>query len=128
VPESALVVGYNYKLKKEQQKNRCINCQRFLQSLYFYANSLMQKNKSYRDFHQNPNLKTFLMSYCQHTPFYYSLLRYRHIVKVFLFFYLFFCCPPTFFFIYTANQAFCSKITIKIDIQLYSLDIFVNPF
>jgi len=59
VPESALVVGYTINLKKSNKKNRCINCQRFLQSLYFYANSLMQKDKSYRDFHQNPNQNPF---------------------------------------------------------------------
>jgi len=52
----------------------------------------MQQNTDYKDFHQNPNLKHFQWAVIRVSLHLtnYSLLRYRHTVKVFLMFFLIF--------------------------------------
>jgi hypothetical protein len=89
----ALAVGYSYKIKKEQQKSRCLKLPAALLDVSVCLETvLMQQNADYKDFHQDPNLNHFRWAVIRvslHLTVY-SLLRYRHAVKVFLIIFLIF--------------------------------------
>jgi hypothetical protein len=50
---------YNYKLKKEQQKNRCSTASGFYGLTVMPCGSLKQKLATHQDFFQNPNPEPF---------------------------------------------------------------------
>jgi hypothetical protein len=91
----ALAVGYSYKIKKEQQKSRCLKLPAAsIRHQRLSLTVLMQQNTDYKDFHQNPNLNHFQWAVIQASLHLtnYSLLRYRHAVKLFLMIFLIFLC------------------------------------